>query len=157
MVKFGLRVKLCFDHVANIHESGRLCKSPDQFVDRPPISRWRGRSGILLRHLEQYQEWCAWTSYHQQHIVQQALHQEHLSPCEKSYLDIVPDVLRLVAVVADIAVEDIVVDNSCFAVEDNVVADMNHKDANNDSYVEILRHKLHDCESNLHGRENKIH
>ena len=64
-----------------------------------------------------------------------------------------PDVLRLVAVVADIAVEDIVVDNSCFAVEDNVVADMNHKDLNNNSYVEILHHILHDCECNLHDRE----
>ena len=61
-----------------------------------------------------------------------------------------PVALRLVAVVADIVVADVVVDNSCFAVEDNMIV-------NNDVLVDSHHDdKQLGCDCNLHGRENML-
>ena len=125
--------------MVNIHESGQLCKrsrpvyrsSTHQQVARPirdpaPAPRTVPRMVCL--------DFLPPTAYRPANPPPRA----PKSPCEKSYLDIVPDALRLVAVVADIAVED------------NVVVDMNHKDVNNDAQIDMLHHILHDCECNLH-------
>ena len=123
-------------------------QDPDQFIDRPPISRWRR----LIRDPAPAPrtvprmvclDFLPPTAYRPAKPPPRApkIHAKNLTLtlCLMHYDWLLWLLILLLWIL------------------DNVVADMNHKDVNNNSYVEMLHHILHDCECNLHYLEYKIH